>query len=133
MVFEHKVVKDGSCDKPACNIGGSCWWHSSETIRYNWYVYQWNPFLVWIDFAQYPNRNWQESSNEVQPYQVTVHPPRSKEPLWSNQTPYYRSIKGHSEFRAGPRALRMKCFNVADVLNALQHPPCNCKVHYTRN
>ncbi|GLT75751.1 hypothetical protein SLA2020_474500 [Shorea laevis] len=47
--------------------------------------------------------------------------------------PDNRSIKRHSEFRASPGAVRMECFNIADVIDARQHPPCNYKIHRTGN
>ena len=133
VVPEHKVVEDGSGDEPASYVGGSCRWHTSKAIRYNRYVYQRNPFLFREDFAHHPDWDWQDGSNEEQPYQVPVKPSRSKQPPWSYQTPYNRSIKRHPEFRTCPGAVRMESFDVTDVLNTPQHPPGNRKVDSTSN
>lgn len=64
VVAEDEEVEDHSGEKPAGNVGGGGGWHSGEAIGYDGDVYEGNPFLVRVDFAEDPNRNRQYCTDE---------------------------------------------------------------------
>lgn len=74
VVAEHEEVEDHSGEEPAGNVGGCRRRHSGKAVGDDGDVNERNPFLVGEDFAESPNGNREDCSDEEKPDEVAVKP-----------------------------------------------------------
>lgn len=114
---------------PALLVCRSCTWHSSKTVRYNWYVYLRNPFPSQDKFCRTPTGNTAPIKNSHTRFQYNPPGPNSRlSPIEhqitdaSNVTLYLGQVQG---------TVVASFINHANVTNAFQHLPSHWQVHHS--
>lgn len=129
-VPEDEVVEDGAGDEPAGDVGGRCRRHPGKPIGDDRHVDERDPLLLRESPAQQPHRHRQYGAHDEEPHQVPVQPVLAEEPPRSDEAPDHRSVEGDPVLGTRPGAVRVQSLYVADVLDAVQHPPCHRQIHH---